>query len=1486
MNKILRPVILLTFLLLGGWGAAQSEQRFCLDFNNIPEKTVFGKAANQKPGDVIIKDRSVVVSLKEFSPRANEKDFLNVEVLTPAAFNGRFKAGNGKFLMPSNVNLHFDLTQLPGKKAKRICLDFFEGGGEENIAVNGESLLILKNWKEINGKEIAKGVKATITLDKDTTFQQGSLCLEGDITSLTIGGQETAFDNVCITYLDNYSCRITDNFVVPDHCDAQENMYLRVTFINADTKAESYKLIVENQEFGPFKYNGPNPTVSPIIGPIKRFSGEYKMIIRDEQHPACQTILPFSYGCGNTCDLRGLKTSMLICRRDSVQSHLLVDVDQIDPVNIKVKVTANGLDLGDYFANDFPLRIKLPASFNSLNVAPKVVVTMNYNGNKCSLEDNAKINEDMACKLDSEPCPLSDLTATPFGCRSDNAFSLNISFKGKVNSAAGYLIYVNGRRFGPFAYSAPFPGIGPITATPNGNYQIILSDLRTPTCGDTLNWKGFNCTACPDFYSNPEFVYCTDTKKNFLRIDFRSSGLLQKKVILSFEGQKLGTYLATNAPLIIENLKVEPNSSFLSILRICLADNPLCCAEIETKTRFETCIANEKCRLDAKIEPIRCDPAGTYYLAVEAAAKNASDKGYFVLGPDKNQYGPFPYDRPVQAGPFKQLLIAGPLPFVIFDAEDKACADTIILNNIKCKETCSLDELSVKDLKCNDNGTYAMTFNMKVLGLDSLFQLETSSGFVFRFRAKQLPIRIDNIPAPKSNDNFDYLAVCAIGNSNCCNKLRYEFPCKPQPCTLGELKLEQVCLANGSSMVSLDFERKNVSGSFTVSLNGRAAGTFTYLQLPLRLPVTLGTDPIVVEVKVEDSNKLCSQTGKLELKKCTTSCPILGLKVEFSACVQGSFSATAKVTPGTVPSNSLGFILYADGELYGPYKYDNAELKIGPFPGGPARKMDFLVIDIANPTCFREASFTSPACATPVCKVSNLEVKPLGCNNDGSRKLSVNFKVENPSARTFVLFVNGQRYGSFPIQRLPLETSLRLPDQASYKVGVCVGEQNNCCETLEVRLPCVLPCPDLIVELKQGECKLSGNFDAELRLRTPSTSPIYRISINGKIVDTIPANVRIYSLGSFKGDGSQWKIELINTKDTTCRRSFVVGPVKCRTPRTDNVWPGDANNDNTANHYDLLHIGVAFGAKGAPRLGNNLTAWRAQPALDWDEVFFDARNYKFADASGDGVVDQNDIAVLQQNYGLSHGAFTQPKALPFTDLDPKITYKFPASKQLPDSTTFEIPVVLGSANRIVKDIYGLAFSVFFDPAYIDAKSIEVVVPTTWLGQPKVNLSSIYKVYPKEGRIDIALSRTDQNEVSGYGELLFIKGIVVDLVGKAVTNIKTDYATINRMDGEQLPVNTADDGEIELIDVPRSYAPERLRNRITIFPNPSYGLVTLSSAFGTINQIQVLNTDGMPIGAPILNKNQIEVDNLAAGVYFLKVQVAGQTYYEKLVKQTP
>jgi hypothetical protein len=69
------------------------------------------------------------------------------------------------------------------------------------------------------------------------------------------------------------------------------------------------------------------------------------------------------------------------------------------------------------------------------------------------------------------------------------------------------------------------------------------------------------------------------------------------------------------------------------------------------------------------------------------------------------------------------------------------------------------------------------------------------------------------------------------------------------------------------------------------------------------------------------------------------------------------------------------------------------------------------------------------------------------------------------------------------------------------------------------------------------------------------------------------------------------------------------------------VWPGDADNNNAVNHYDLLFIGMAYGETGHTRLGAT-SDWVGQDAIDWD-VSSPTRkvNFKNADTNGDGTID-------------------------------------------------------------------------------------------------------------------------------------------------------------------------------------------------------------------------------------------------------------------------
>ena len=68
--------------------------------------------------------------------------------------------------------------------------------------------------------------------------------------------------------------------------------------------------------------------------------------------------------------------------------------------------------------------------------------------------------------------------------------------------------------------------------------------------------------------------------------------------------------------------------------------------------------------------------------------------------------------------------------------------------------------------------------------------------------------------------------------------------------------------------------------------------------------------------------------------------------------------------------------------------------------------------------------------------------------------------------------------------------------------------------------------------------------------------------------------------------------------------------------------------DNIAQYLDLLNIGVAFDYEdGEPRDFVSIE-WNAFPSEDWGVTFLDGKDYKHADANGNGMVGSEDIAAI------------------------------------------------------------------------------------------------------------------------------------------------------------------------------------------------------------------------------------------------------------------
>ncbi len=78
------------------------------------------------------------------------------------------------------------------------------------------------------------------------------------------------------------------------------------------------------------------------------------------------------------------------------------------------------------------------------------------------------------------------------------------------------------------------------------------------------------------------------------------------------------------------------------------------------------------------------------------------------------------------------------------------------------------------------------------------------------------------------------------------------------------------------------------------------------------------------------------------------------------------------------------------------------------------------------------------------------------------------------------------------------------------------------------------------------------------------------------------------------------------------------------------VYPGDADNNGVVNALDILPIGIYFLDEGAARTSLSY-AWEAKEAIAWAEP---AATY--ADANGDGTVDERDVIGIGINWGNSH----------------------------------------------------------------------------------------------------------------------------------------------------------------------------------------------------------------------------------------------------------
>lgn len=325
-------------------------------------------------------------------------------------------------------------------------------------------------------------------------------------------------------------------------------------------------------------------------------------------------------------------------------------------------------------------------------------------------------------------------------------------------------------------------------------------------------------------------------------------------------------------------------------------------------------------------------------------------------------------------------------------------------------------------------------------------------------------------------------------------------------------------------------------------------------------------------------------------------------------------------------------------------------------------------------------------------------------------------------------------------------------------------------------------------------------------------------------------------------------------------------------PEAELVFPGDTDTDNTVDHLDLFNIGLFFGETGPDRRLPLLQA--EEPGLSWGGtgVGLDPRH---ADADGNGTINSMDIEIVKANFGLVPG----PKnGNTFVNSDFTVQITADSISRIGNNS---LDITLEN-NGAATPIYGLAFSVNYDPLIVDPSVLGLDISQSSLAGPENNLLlQIQQVFPEEGRIDLAIVRTDQEDITGTG-----------LIGQLNVAILDTTATELALSVEEVVVLTAQGSRLAatgmMAEIPvASQTVNTLNllpdNAVRIFPNPSTHNLYVAAPNLRVEEINVYDINGQ-LRKHFRQAGWLEVEELHTGFYLIKIKTDRGIAIKKWIKE--
>jgi PKD repeat protein len=347
---------------------------------------------------------------------------------------------------------------------------------------------------------------------------------------------------------------------------------------------------------------------------------------------------------------------------------------------------------------------------------------------------------------------------------------------------------------------------------------------------------------------------------------------------------------------------------------------------------------------------------------------------------------------------------------------------------------------------------------------------------------------------------------------------------------------------------------------------------------------------------------------------------------------------------------------------------------------------------------------------------------------------------------------------------------------------------------------------------------------------------------------------------------------------------------------TDYVLPGDANGDGRANMYDLLNVGVGYNELGSPRPNASVT-WSPQFAPNWPSATGPGVNMKHVDCDGNGIVNEFDPSVIQQNYSP-----LDTNEVVWNPLAPEVWLEFEEDTLYLDPNnpqTLEISadLMVGTPSAPVFGLYGMALAMKY-PEYVNHDPGTDYDDDSFFGFSNYLLWLPRDNYSRR-QLDMGFSQKQGNGKSGYGRIANITFradfiIIIDIVDRASTDAVPFTVPIKGLkgvdaQGNKKDLNVAavqDTVWIKMVETTSTQAPQSVQDAVQVYPNPASGAVQVYTGKLQVEKMQLIDPLGRVLQSKEANPNnavqQLLLDDIAPGLYQLRLQTNQGLVEKKLM----